>query len=453
MVGDETRTEDEPSRKATLPSVPVLLVAFDGGRPDAPSTCVSLAGAAKVVVGRGPEYAAQRVQEGARWTVRVALPDTQISREHVRLENQHGRWVACDLDSRNGSWLDGRRLSPHEPTLLPARAVLQLGRTVLLLGDEPPSRTSAEPVPAGLESRSGPFAAAVRRVSALVAAPRTTILVRGPIGSGKEVAARALHELLGRQGRTGPFLAVNCGAIPTTLVESELFGVRRGAFSGATEDRPGLVRAAEGGTLFLDEIGELGATSQAALLRVLEEREVRPVGETRARRIDVAVVAATHRDLAADVAAGRFRADLLSRLSGTELALPALRDRLEDLGPLVAAGLAGAPRISRFSAEAVRALTLHDWPFNVRELHAVLRNAAALADDEIRPEHLPPELVAGAAPPATPRTDEELRGRLERTLLRHGGNVAAAARELGEHRRQVQRWLARLAVDPSRFRR
>src|SRR5207244_11071980 len=209
----------------------------------------------------------------------------------------------------------------------------------------------------------------------LAAIARTALpaIVLGESGTGKELIARALHAL---SGRRGPCQAINCAAIAQTLLESELFGCRRGAFSGATEGRPGLFRAADGGTLFLDEIADLPMLAQAALLRVLQESEVLPVGATRPVHVDVRVVAAAQRDLRSLAAAGRFRPDLLARLDAFTVALPPLRERREDLGLLCAALLRRlAPdRCERLRLEpdAARALLHHAWPLNVRELELSL---------------------------------------------------------------------------------
>ncbi|MEZ5979391.1 MAG: sigma-54 dependent transcriptional regulator [Planctomycetota bacterium] len=212
------------------------------------------------------------------------------------------------------------------------------------------------------------------------------VLVRGETGTGKEGVARRIHERSAR--RKKPFVAIDCGAIPATLIESELFGHVRGAFTGADRDRPGHIVSADGGTLLLDEIGELPLALQPKLLRVLQEGEVRPVGGNRTRKVDVRVVAATNRDLAAEQAAGRFRQDLYFRLAVVEVVVPPLRDRLADL-PLLAEHLAA--RIARdmgretpeVTPSALSRLAGHDWPGNVRELDNVLRRAMALSDGPI----------------------------------------------------------------------
>jgi transcriptional regulator with PAS, ATPase and Fis domain len=256
-------------------------------------------------------------------------------------------------------------------------------------------------------------------------------------------------------------VAVNCGALPETLIESELFGARKGAFSGASEERGGLVRAADGGTLFLDEIAELSASSQVALLRVLQERQVVPVGGTKPVDVDVRFIAATHQDLEERIADGRFREDLYARVTGFEITLPPLRERLEDLGLLTAAILddavpGGASKV-RFSRTVARALLQYDWPRNIRELSNALESALLVAKNErIELEHLPASVQAcfdrTPQSPLDLRHPDALRVTLVDLLARHHGNVAAVARALGKKRQQVHRWNRQLGIDPNRFR-
>jgi transcriptional regulator with GAF, ATPase, and Fis domain len=284
-----------------------------------------------------------------------------------------------------------------------------------------------------------------------------TVLLHGETGTGKELVARALHAL---SGRDGPFVPVNCGALPDTLVESELFGYRRGAFSGALEDRPGLVRSAARGTLFLDEIGDLPLAPQASLLRVLQEHEVRPVGSTATVAVDARFVCATHRDLAAMVSEGSFRADLLARLSGFVVELPPLRQRREDLGVIVAtllARLAPSRRGIRFTAAAATAILGHGWTGNVRELEQSLARALALAgdSDRIDLEHLdlragPQRAEARHRPVPLSGADEKLREELLRSLEATGGNVSEVARQLGKDRKQIRRWIERFGIRRNR---
>jgi len=254
---------------------------------------------------------------------------------------------------------------------------------------------------------------------------------------------------------------VNCGALPPTLVEAALFGHRKGAFTGATDDRPGFVGAAADGTLFLDEIAELPAAAQATLLRVLQDGEVVAIGESRPRRIDLRVIAASHGDLGELVRAGRFREDLHARLAGFELTLPPLAQRKEDLGLLIAALLRrmSPPVVElRLAPAAARALLLHDWPRNVRELDLALRSAVVLAAGRrIELEHLPAAVQAAGAEPIEPATpfspdEEALRDRLVEALREHAGNVAAVGRAMGKGRMQIHRWLKRFGLDLASYR-
>jgi transcriptional regulator with GAF, ATPase, and Fis domain len=260
---------------------------------------------------------------------------------------------------------------------------------------------------------------------------------------------------------------VNCGALPTALVESLLFGHVKGAFSGATRDEVGFVRSAEGGTLFLDEIGDLPPASQAALLRVLQEHEVIPVGATRALKVDVRVVAATHRALESAVSPGVFRADLLARLRGYTHRLPPLAERMADMGTVLADVLThvAGPRAARLTLtpEAARLLFRHEWPLNIRELQQAMAAAVALAtEDVIDVPHLPAEVVApkrsspaprAPAVPAKGEEDDGLRDRLVALLHEHDGNVTAVGRALGKAPAQIHRWMKRFAIDPDTYRR
>jgi transcriptional regulator with PAS, ATPase and Fis domain len=280
------------------------------------------------------------------------------------------------------------------------------------------------------------------------------LVLLGETGTGKEVAARRIHAL---SQRPGPFVAVNCGALAPNLVEAELFGHRRGAFTGATENRPGFARTAHRGTLFLDEIGDLPPAAQVTLLRLLQEGEVVPIGDSLPVPVDVRVLAATHRDLGG----GRLREDLLARLSGLTVALPPLRERREDLGLLIAALLrrAGAGA-SIFTPEAARALLRHRWPQNVRELQMALQASVLLAaGGPVELGHLPPTVRSAAVdrpvPEELPLSEGEqgLRAELVAQLGAHAGNVAAVARAMGKGRMQIHRWLLRFGLDLRDYRR
>jgi DNA-binding NtrC family response regulator len=288
------------------------------------------------------------------------------------------------------------------------------------------------------------------------------VLIVGETGVGKEVMAQRLHA---HSGRTGPMVAVNAAALPENLIESELFGHERGAFSGADKAKRGLVEAADKGTLFLDEIGDLPLALQAKLLRVLEDKRVRPVGATSERPVDVRIVAATHRDLTHAVRDGRFRQDLLFRLNACVVRIPPLRERHEELPALAQellrriADEAKSPRKPRLSAAAVTALQAHSWPGNVRELKNALERAFVLvdADELILPHHLPAHVLAAepALPPSAPsdapgevrmELKEYERARIKAALDAHAGSVAKAAEALGLPRRTLAYRMSKLGI-------
>jgi DNA-binding NtrC family response regulator len=279
----------------------------------------------------------------------------------------------------------------------------------------------------------------VLRIVERVAPTESSVLVLGESGTGKELVARAIHERSPRAERA--FVPIHCGALPREVLESELFGHEKGAFTGAVASKPGLIELADGGTLFLDEIGEMEPDSQVKLLRVLETQAFFRVGGTRPRRVDLRVVAATNRDLAEAMKAGEFRQDLYYRINTITVQLPPLRDRREDVALLARHFLesqaAYGPR--RLSAAALAALEGYAWPGNVRELQHAMERAAILAkDEEIQPEDLPPE-VSGAAPaePAGPSS-----GSLDEVERRH---IVTTLRQVGGHRGKAA---ALLAIDP-----
>jgi DNA-binding NtrC family response regulator len=316
------------------------------------------------------------------------------------------------------------------------------------------------------------------RLVSRVAPTDSTVLLLGESGTGKELVARSLH-LLSRRAQ-GPFVPVNVGALPESLVESELFGHARGAFTNASGERTGLVEAADHGTLFLDEIGDMPLPAQVKLLRTLENAEVRRVGENRPRLVDVRVVAATHRDLLALVSEGRFREDLYFRLNVVQLELPPLRERREDIGLLASYFLDRASRrhgrpALEFTPEAMALLERYDYPGNVRELENAIEHAVTLTEGvRIGPTDLPaairsPRLLPRAAASVVtgdedPRVvverersasvaardrmslEDVTREHVLRVLARHGGNATAAAKQLGLSRTTLWRMLKRWGV-------
>jgi DNA-binding NtrC family response regulator len=475
---DETFTESPAALAPLARPEPHLVVVLDCDRPLAGSSRHSLREVREVRIGRGAERAAAR--EGER--LALSFPSRWMSTSHVRILSDGPCWVLEDLGSRNGTRVNGRQVA-H--LVLTDGDLIEAGHAILLFREAlhgppaapldanfPPARARGASPPlsgSGGADEPGlrtlvPAIATDIEMLIRIAASSVPVLLRGETGTGKEVLARAVHAV---SKRSGAFVAVNCGAIPEALVESHLFGHVKGAFSGAVRDDPGFVRAASGGTLFLDEIGDLAPASQAALLRVLQEGEVVPVGTTRPLAVDFRVVAATHRPLEALVGAGTFRADLLARLDGFTFVLRPLRERREDIGLLTADLLGAIPEANReikLSPDAGRALVRYEWPLNIRELEHSLARACALAagGDAIDIGHLPPAVRKAGEAVAPPHTtgdagspessDSRLRAQLEELLTAHEGNIAQVARTLGKARMQVHRWLKRFEIDPRRYR-
>ncbi len=397
----------------------------------------------------------------------LGLNDPFLSRSHavVAPDEARGGYGVVDQRSRNGTFLDGRRIGAD--SLSRPLAIVRVGETVLAyrrrvggpFGGTPPKDCL-------LKGASPPLIATLADV-ARVAPKRWTVLVLGESGTGKELVAREIHR---QSGRSGAFVPVNCAGMQPSIAESELFGHARGAFTGAAGDKRGLIAEARGGTLFLDEAGELEPTLQAKLLRVLEDRLVRPVGATRGEYVDVRFVLATNRDLGAAVRDGAVRNDFFGRL-GHEVRLAPLRERPEDLLPIVCHLLLryGEGRHFQPTADFVEALALHSWPRNVRELDTLLQRAVLQLPQggkltreyaafpppapETGPESLetplstPRSATAGPValpPPNTVPNEAELRALFDH----YGGNVSAIARHTGRQRAQVYRWLHRFKLLP-----
>lgn len=391
----------------------------------------------------------------------LVLADERVSGQHVELRAEGGHFHVRDNGSTNGTHYQGSRI---DRAIVPAGATLKVGRTSLRIQPQ----AEALELPPSPAHRFGELVGrsfAMRQVFAVLehaAATDVTVLVEGETGTGKELAARAVHEASER--RRGPFVAVDCGALPESLVDSELFGHVRGAFTGATADRKGAFARARGGTLFLDELDGVPAAVQARLLRVLEERTIRPVGSDREEPLDVRLVVATQTPLTARVAEGSFRADLFYRIAVLHLRLPPLRERREDIAPIVheLLELRGLDP-GEIGGASLQRLSAHGWPGNVRELRNVLDRALALTpgaggfsdlrlwlrprDHEAAPLQVRSDVPFSEAKAAV--VEELERRYLSVVWAEADGNVSAAARRAGLDRKHLRTLLRKHGLLPS----
>jgi transcriptional regulator with PAS, ATPase and Fis domain len=385
----------------------------------------------------------------------VALDDPKLSRHHATVTRIGLIVEIRDQGSRNGTFVNGTRI---ETSKLRAGDIVHIGDTLLELCDTPARDATGDPT---LVGTAPAFLAAVE-LADRVASSDLPVIILGETGTGKDVLAQHVHA---RSGRSGNFVAVNCAALPAGLVESTLFGHKKGAFTGATSDSPGLFLEAQGGTLFLDEIGELHATDQAKLLRALDSREIIPVGGTRRIHTDARVIAATNIDLQARIADGGFRADLYARLAGAVVRMPPLRARRGDILVLAERFLAqSSPAVERrLSAQAAERLLLHPWPRNIRELLSAMRRLALQLGDraEVKRTDIDAVLEVSVAVtndrPSRPtrhagRPGMPTRDDLAAQLAGMRGNVSQLAEHYAKDAKQIYRWLKRYGLDPDGYR-
>jgi transcriptional regulator with AAA-type ATPase domain len=468
--------QDSPESHAGLAMTvqPYLFIVLECDRLGAGGARYALAGVDEIVIGRGTERNATRQASGDIARLKISVPGRSMSSTHARILRTGEGWVLEDACSTNGSYVNG---SAVKRVVIRDGDVVELGHTLFLLREAVPTPKGSAADLDGLERGSTPpgFSTLLPedepRLEALARIAKSTIpiLLLGESGTGKEVIARSIHHI---SARGGPFVAVNCGALPINLVESHLFGHAKGAYSGAVRDELGAVRTSDRGTLLLDEIGDLPAAAQPAFLRFLQEREVSPVGSSQVYKVDVRVVAATHLPLEDPSGTLGFRSDLLARLSGFTHQLRPLRERREDLGLLIAAILAKNSKTVAYHGGNVdlamapsvgRRLLAYPWRSNIRELEQMLLRALTLADGGlIEPEHL---LHGGSGENSLttephsarrfpPLSEEEakLRAELVLQLERHHGSVSDVARTLGKARMQIHRWMKRFEIDPKSFR-
>jgi len=421
-----------PSLTASLTSErsPALCLRWLFPKTDGPSLTLPPGASAELFIGRDEDCAAQ-------------LSGQDVSRRHASIQSQGPHSVLVDLGSRNGTWVNGRAI---KSIVLAAHDVVRIGGWVGVV--------TLGAVPLGALAPGLYGGQALRQ--ALEPAERAAksdlpIILEGETGTGKEAVSRAIHEW---SGRSGPFVAVNCAALPEALAEGELFGYRRGAFTGAEQANLGYFRAAQHGTLLLDEVCELPLGLQAKLLRVLEQREVQPLGDPKPTKLDVRVLAAAQGRLAQEVEQGRFRADLFARLDGLTVALPPLRARRGEVPYLFTRLLVegSGARPPAVDARVVERLCLYDWPFNVRELGLLVKRLLVLhgAEPTLKLKHLPERLLAGveleepradAPAPEKDNADPPDLAKLLEALRACQGNVARAALQIGISRQRAYRMM------------
>ena len=386
---DLTQSRSVRLARATERPAPYLMLVLERHRLLAAGARYPLVNIDEVVVGRGRVRAATRERDGERRRLTIRVPDPQASTTHARILRSDGGWTVEDAQSKNGTVVNGE---PATVTRLGDGDVIEIGQTFFMFRDAVPSAVGdaidldaaqLKPQAPGLGTLVPPLA---RRFDALaqVARASVAVLVRGETGTGKELVARAVHAL---SGRRGDFVPVNCGGIPETLLESELFGHMKGSFTGAGQTRAGFFQTADGGTIFLDEISETSAAMQVKLLRSLNDKEVYMVGATKPQKVDIRIVAATNKDLADLVRRNLFREDLFFRLNVIPIRIPPLRERGDDILLLIhhfaARFAADAEKpVPRFSDGALSALRGYHWPGNVRELENVIQRLVVMGEGD-----------------------------------------------------------------------
>ena len=452
------RKEQERAESASHSGNPRFVVALLRKRPLTEAQRVLLATVDEVLIGRGD---LTQIGEPTGRRVSITIEDDEMSRQHAKLGHVPGGWELEDTGSKNRVHVNG---NPIRKRILSDGDTVEMGSTIFLFRQDGRPRSFA-PIERdsmltallmAFPTLSLELELKLRRLARIVRT-RESVLVCGSSGTGKERIANTVHAL---SGRPGPICTFNCAGPPASLIASELFGYVRGAFTGATENHIGLVRKADRGTLFLDEVGDMPSEVQGTLLRVLQEREVAPLGDSGSPTpVDLRVVAATNRELKTMIHEGKFRRDLYQRLAGFELPLSPLRERREDIGLFIAMILRGmgddATGVT-LHQDVARILLGYDYPGNVRELESILRSAVHVAGvgGEIQKDDLPEELWRYQWPMSGDRQLKKqiIRDRLIATLSEADGVVAEVARRMQKAPVQIYRWIEEFGIDLQEFR-
>jgi transcriptional regulator with GAF, ATPase, and Fis domain len=447
----KTTKREEVAVSGGLPPIPALRLVYSGEK----GCTVTPANILRI----GETHIGRELPRGGP----LQLPhDHRLSRDHAVVDLQtDGSLRIRDRQSTNGTFVNAHRV---DEAPIVAGDLIRVGDSFLLV-----TTLAAQQQDGRVPTLIGTSSAVQQLRSAIVKVAQTgaTVLLLGETGTGKEVTAQAIHQLSARGGQTIRIL--DCGAVSGSLVESELFGHEKGAFTGANQRHEGLFEAAAGSTLFIDELGELPLDLQPKLLRALEQRQIRRVGGTRAFPVDVRIIAATNRNLAQEVSAGRFRGDLYARLAEVIIQLPPMRERREDVLEILTHVLGEAPQLPPF---LVQELLLHSWPYNVREIYKLgvqlqtfptreyqeklaAQLQAARAPTAAAASTSPPEIRVTLSPSTTPFkiAGPPSTSALTDLLRKHEGNVSAVARSLGVSRRSLHRWLRDRQLSGTSFRR
>jgi DNA-binding NtrC family response regulator len=462
-VPTQTDTKDSDADRSAVSTWTHLYLIIESDHPLDGGARYSLRDVDEVSLGRGDERVAIREQRNGKRHLRITVQNKRTSESHARLTRSPAGWLLEDLGSKNGTFLNGNQVVGR--TAVRSGDVIRTGRAFYTVGDATAAadadlardvetgKVDAFPVP-GFPTLVPVLSEQLRKLRPAMESDDPITIV-GRTGTGKEVLAHAIHDV---SRRRGPFVPLDCSRLSANLIEGELFGYTKGAYTGAERSELGHIRLANKGTAFIDEILELPIAQQAKLLRVIQEREVVPLGTAQGVKVDVRFIAASQHRFADVVASGKFRPDLQGRLEWHVIELPTLRERLVDVGLLTAAILRkhGAKDGDQIPSRAIENILGYSWPNNIRELEGRLVSALRAARDRILDAEAfpPPDVGVGATEAGAPLSPEEQhrRNALVAALTKHRGKIVDVANEIGTNRQQVYRLLERFGLEADAFR-